>query len=88
MPIYRLLQDGQFGPREIDKITKAYEEALKMIGLTDRSSLAAEVLATRIIAAFQSGETDQHRIAEKAVARLEAFAKMGLVEQNEAPRPS
>jgi hypothetical protein len=72
MPIYRLLQGGQFGPQEIDQMVRAYEEALKMIGLTDRSSPIAEAIARRVISAYQSGETDQHRMAQKAANGVEA----------------
>jgi hypothetical protein len=83
MPIYKVLRGGPFGPEEINEIARAYEEALKLIGLTDRSSPVAETIAERVIAIYKSGETDQHRIAEKAISDG-AYLRAGSAEEGEA----
>ncbi len=66
MPILKLLQNSPFGPREIDIMERAYKEALRIAGITDRTSLPAENLAKAVIALFKDGEIDPHLIAEQA----------------------
>jgi hypothetical protein len=66
MPILRLLQDGVYGPSEIEIMKSAYEQALKISDLLDHTSAAAELLAFRVVALFKSGETDPHLIARRA----------------------
>jgi hypothetical protein len=36
MPIYRLLQNMPMGPEDISRLTAAYEQALRTIGIVDR----------------------------------------------------
>ncbi|WP_245310713.1 hypothetical protein [Bradyrhizobium valentinum] len=45
MPIYRLLQNMPIGPEEIGRLTTAYEQALRAIGIVDRGDPLAELLA-------------------------------------------
>jgi len=74
MPILRLLKGSPYGPREIEVMTKAYEEALRLLNVTDRTSPIAESIAQRTIALFfWSGETDVLAIAQ---AVSEEFASI------------
>ena len=70
MAIYRLLQKSAFGPEEIERMTTAYEDALRVLGLTDRSDPMTEILAKKIIEIAQTGERDPARIRAKAVAAI------------------
>jgi hypothetical protein len=42
MPIYRLLQNMPMGPEEIGRLTTAYEQALRAIGIVDRGDPLAD----------------------------------------------
>jgi hypothetical protein len=55
MPIYRLLQNMPMGPEEINRLTTAYEQALRTIGLVDRNDPIAEMIAKKIIEIGQTG---------------------------------
>jgi len=70
MAIYRLLQKSAFGPEEIERMTAAYEDALRVLGLTDRADPMTEILAKKIIEIAQTGERDPARIRTKAVAAI------------------
>lgn len=54
-PIYRLLQNMPMGPEEIDRLTTAYEQALRTLGIVDRSDPLAELIARKIIEIAQTG---------------------------------
>jgi hypothetical protein len=49
MPITRLLQDTAFGPDEIAVLVAAYEDALRALSLVNRTDLATEMVAKKII---------------------------------------
>jgi hypothetical protein len=70
MAIYRLLQNSAFGPEEIARMTTAYEDALRVLGLTDRADPMTEILAKKIIEIAQTGERDPARICANAVASI------------------
>lgn len=70
MVIYRLLQNSAFGPEEINFMTTAYEDALRVLGLTDRADPLTEILAKKIIEIAQTGERDPARIRAQAVAAI------------------
>lgn len=70
MAIYRLLQKSAFGPEEIERMTTAYEDALRVLGLTDRADPLTEILAKKIIEIAQTGERDPAKIRAKAVAAI------------------
>ena len=50
MTIYRLLENTTFGPEEIERLVKAYEQALRALGLVDRSDPITLLVAEKIIA--------------------------------------
>ena len=70
MAIYRLLQKSAFGPEEIERMTTAYEDALRVLRLTDRTDPMTEILAKKILEIAQTGERDPARIRAKAVAAI------------------
>jgi hypothetical protein len=67
MPITRLLQDTAFGPDEIAVLVAAYEDALRALSLVNRSDLATEMVAKRIIELAKQGERDPVRLQERAM---------------------
>lgn len=70
MAIYRLLQNSAFGPEEIERMTTAYEDALRILGLTDRADPMTEILAKKIVEIAQTGERDPAQIRARAVAAI------------------
>jgi hypothetical protein len=66
MAIYRLLNSATFGPEEIACMTAVYENALLLLGLTDRNDPLTEIIAQKIIAIAKTGETGP----EKMLARV------------------
>ena len=67
MPITRLLQDTAFGPDEIAVLVAAYEDALRALSRVNRSDLATEMVAKRIIELAKQGERDPVRLRERAM---------------------
>ena len=47
MAIYRLLQDSAFGPREIDRMAAAYEDALRVLRFANRTDPITEIVAKK-----------------------------------------
>jgi hypothetical protein len=75
MAIYRLLQNSAFGPDEIRCMTTAYEDALRILGLADRTDPVTEIIAKRIIEIAQTGVRDPLHIRAQAIADLEVAPK-------------
>jgi hypothetical protein len=72
MAIYRILQNRPMGPEEISRLTAAYEQALRGIGLVDRDDPLSEMVAKKVIQIAQSGVRDPKDIAALAVMELTA----------------
>jgi hypothetical protein len=70
MAIYRLLQNSAFGPEQIRYITKAYEDALRALGLADRTDPITEIIAKKVIEIAQTGQRDPLQIRMRAIAEL------------------
>jgi hypothetical protein len=70
--IYRLLQSSVFGPEEVERLGAAYEHALKVLGLADRTDPITELVAKKIIEVARSGEADPARISALAIKALGA----------------
>jgi hypothetical protein len=66
MPILRLLEGRHHDARDIGIMTVAHNEALRLCGITDRTSPEAQSIATRVIGSFESGERDALAIARAA----------------------
>ena len=70
MPIYRLLQNMPMGPEEISRLTTAYEQALRTIGIVDRGDPLAELLARKIIEVAQTGVREPADISAQAIKEI------------------
>ena len=70
MPIYRLLQNMPMGPEEISRLTTAYEQALRTIGIVDRADPLAELLARKIIEVAQTGVREPADISAQAIKEI------------------
>jgi len=70
MAIYRLLQEAAFSPEDISRMTAAYEAALRLLRLTDRTDPVTEIVAKKIIEVTRNGEHDPPRICARALKEL------------------
>jgi hypothetical protein len=70
MPIYRLLQNVPMGPEEIARLTTAYEETLRTIGLVDRNDPITEMIARKIIEIGQTGVRDPILLSELTIKEM------------------
>jgi hypothetical protein len=71
MPIVRLLQYEAFSPEDISVITEAFESAVSVLRLTDRTdSLTTERVAKKIIECAQTGERDPIRLRNYGIKSL------------------
>jgi hypothetical protein len=68
--IYRLLQRQAFDPDDIKVMTTAYEDALRVLQLTNRDDPITETVAQKIIEIAQTGERDPNVISRLARAHL------------------
>jgi hypothetical protein len=72
MAIRKFLDRGTFDAHKIQIIIPAFEKALRLADVNDRTSLVAQLIARRVFAEFEKGEVDPKRIA-----RLVIGAKAG-----------
>jgi hypothetical protein len=71
MPILRLLQKNMpMEPEEISRLTTAYEQTLRGIGLVDRDDPLSEMVAKKVIKIARSGVRDPTDIAALAIMEL------------------
>ena len=70
MAIYRLLREAAFSPDDISRMTAAYEAALRLLRLTDRTDPVTEIVAKKIIEVARNGERDPPRICARAIKEL------------------
>jgi hypothetical protein len=59
-----------WGPEEVSRLTAAYEQALRRIGVVDRDDPLAEMVAKKVINISQSGVRDPAEIAALAIKEL------------------
>jgi hypothetical protein len=70
MPLTPFLKDTAFTPEEIALLVGAYNEALRMLRLTDRSDVATELVAKTVIGFAKQGELDQARLRDRTIEPL------------------
>ena len=70
MPIHRFLQNMPMGPEEISRLTTAYEQTLRGIGLVDRDDPLSEMVAKKVIQIAKSGVRDPTDIAAHEIMEL------------------
>jgi len=72
MAIYRLLQQASWDQADIDRMTAAYEAALRVLRLSDRTDPLTEMIAKKIIEVTRSGEQDPANICARTLKELGA----------------
>ncbi|MDI4234754.1 hypothetical protein OZ411_18280 [Bradyrhizobium sp. Arg237L] len=70
MAIYRILQNSALGSEEITRLSAAYERALRMVGVQDRSDPLTELIAKKIIEVAQTGLKDPAEICVRVLEEL------------------
>jgi hypothetical protein len=70
MPIYRLLENLPMGPEEIARLTTAYEETLRTVGLVDGNDPITEMIARKIIEIGQSGVRGPMLLSELTIKEM------------------
>ena len=70
MSKYRLLENTTFGPEEIDRLVKAYEQTLQALGLKDRSDPITQSVAEKIITVGRFGIEDPAKISKLVLKEL------------------
>jgi hypothetical protein len=73
MAIYRILRNSTYGPREISKMTTAYEVALIELGI-DRADPRTEIIASAIVHRASAGIPDVRALADFAIRQINAKA--------------
>ena len=66
----RLLDREAFGPEDITVISVAFKDALKTLGLVDRTDPLTELVARAIIECARTGERDPIRLRDGALKSL------------------
>jgi hypothetical protein len=70
MPIYKMLEKQTYEPEEISILSAAFEEALRSLGLTDRTDPVTELVAKKIIELANRGERDPLRLRDQVLQSL------------------
>jgi hypothetical protein len=71
MPLDEFLrQDAFFGPDDLEVMSAAFDEALRRLGLKDRTDKVTELVARDIIALAKLGERDPEMLCEGVLASL------------------
>ena len=71
MAIYRLIRQSVFEPEAIERMTSAYEHALKVLQLSYREDPLTELVARKIIEFAEVGETDPERLCARTLEALQ-----------------
>ena len=71
MAIYLHLQNHAMGPKEVSRVTEAYEQALRTLCVKDRDDPLTEMIAKKIIKIAQTGIKDPAQISALAIKELE-----------------
>jgi hypothetical protein len=70
MAIDRLLQNAAFGPEDTERLSAAYEEALHLLQLSDRTDPITQIVAERIIEAAKTGVREPSQLCQLAIKDL------------------
>jgi hypothetical protein len=73
MAIYLMIRQSAFEPEAIERMTAAYEHALKVLQLSDRTDPLTELVARKIIEIAEVGERDVDRLCQRALAALKSI---------------
>ena len=70
MGIYQVLPTLSLDPEEIEKVTLAYENALRALQLSSQTDPITNIVAQRIIEAAKNGERDPATLCAMAIKDL------------------
>ena len=62
MPIHRLIQNLSFNQDDIDRLSAAYEDALRALHISDRDDPVNQIVAQRIIEGARAGVRDPREL--------------------------
>jgi hypothetical protein len=67
MPIRRLLKNSAFQQDDVERLTNAFERAMRTIGVENRGDPLSEFIAKKVFQAGQAGLKDPAQICAHAV---------------------
>ena len=70
MPIHRLIQNLSFNQEDIDRLSAAYEDALRALHISDRDDPVNQIVAQRIIEGARAGVRDPRELCAMAIKDL------------------
>ena len=70
MTINRLLRSSKIDPKQVELLNRAFELALRSLGLVDRNDPMTELVAEKVIEVHELGVNDPEEIADIAVRRI------------------
>jgi hypothetical protein len=70
MTVHRLIRNLAFSQDDIERLSAAYEEALRALHISDRDDPINQVIAQRIIEGARAGVRDPHELCKRAVKDL------------------
>lgn len=70
MAIYRLMAHSALEPDDIKALATAYEESLRLLGLTNRDDPVTEIIARKLIELAQCGVRDPIDLRTRALKDL------------------
>ena len=70
MPIHRLIQNLSFNQDDIDRLSAAYEDALRALHISDRDDPVNQIVAQRIIEGARAGVLDPRELCRMAIKDL------------------
>jgi hypothetical protein len=70
MALYRLLKNCTLEPKEVSRITEAYEQALHTLCVKDRDDPLTEMIAKTIMKIAQTGVHEPAQLSALAIEQL------------------
>ena len=70
MALYRRLDSSNYNAADQARMGATYELLLMQLRLLNRDDPITELIATRVIQAFESGKDDPHEICKHVLARM------------------
>jgi hypothetical protein len=70
MPIHRLIQNLSLNQDDIDRLSAAYEDALRALHISDRDDPVNQIVAQRIIEGARAGVCDPRELFRMAIKDL------------------
>ena len=68
--IYQMIKTASYSPEDIERLTAAYDDALRLLQLANRTDPISEIVAKRIIDAAKTGIRDPEELCAWAIRDL------------------